>query len=146
MTFKHHLIKAQGQFVSTIKLFHTFNFNSPLPASPTYNNNGLISWMIPNQPQIQVYETTSLPKIPSRVQINQIYYPQQQNIQTQKPIVIKTSKASTTVSPPPQKGHFDEFNSQCGIPSYNVRTSTGLVVQGKAAAKGQVGDKFKLNN
>lgn len=125
---------AQGRSVSIVKLFHTFNLNYNSNSPPTNSNNNSpswLNWLIPTTSE------SPPPSIPSRIDYTQLNYPLQQYTTTQMPTTPKP-QPTTEESLINQGGRFDEFNSQCGVPSYRVRQSTGLILQGKTAAKGQV--------
>lgn len=74
---------------------------------------------------------------------------QQQLSQQQQPVIAQNIPPPTR--PPPRQPapsfesvtgssgeRFGDINTQCGVPNHKIRESTGLVVNGKAAAKGQV--------
>lgn len=125
--------------MSSIKLFHTYTLNYIPNASPTISTayepplTSLISWLIPTVTTESQPPPPPSVDLPSRTQQNPIYY-SSTNAPTTRP------PPSSTAAPvvPYQSGRFDEANSQCGIPSYHVQQSTGLVVQGRVSAKGQV--------
>lgn len=89
-----------------------------------------MNWHIPQTSQtprpIQIYQTT-----PANVPQSTIKPRVEQTIP-----VTKVTHPQTT--PTIAHGNFDEFNSQCGVQSYKIQDSTGLVVNGMVAAKGQV--------
>lgn len=141
-----------GEFVTTITLDHTLYtglaagaLQNPPQQSYQPNNNLNV-----NQQQ---YQPVKQP--PPQGNFNQIQYVQQpattprpfiQN--TQRPFVQNTQRPP--VRPPVQlpsgfdnidsgSGEkFNDINTQCGVPNNRIKQSTGLVVNGKAAAKGQV--------
>lgn len=84
-----------------------------------------------------VYHTTpsyvSYKTITPRVE--QVY---QEIPATQKPTIRQPQRTTSSNVPPPPHGTFDEVNSQCGVQSYKPQETIGLVVNGLAAAKGQV--------
>lgn len=107
----------------------------------------------------QQYQGTNLPSVQQNQNLiptqNQQNVPQFIQPQTQRPNVQQTRPPTRVPIPPRQpqiptsssenfftnsNERLNEFSSQCGVPNHRVQESTGLVVNGKAAIKGQVGD------
>lgn len=131
-----------GEFVTTITLEHTLY--TGLAAG--LQNQAQPQQYQPNQQQQQQYQPV---QIQSQGNFNQIPNPQRPAA-TQRPILQNTQRPP--VRPPVQNGFdsfsnsgsgsgsgekFSDINTQCGVPNNRIRESTGLVVNGKVAAKGQ---------
>lgn len=160
----------QGSYASTLKLYHTHTLggvpNNVYQVEDTTRGSLLNSFVdliaspftspeentqAPYYPQpIYVYPTTSILNTPQPA-----YYTQTFIKRTKNPIYKTQPKTSPTTSSPEitssistSRGglsdRLNDFNSQCGMPRRKVQEAVSLVVNGMAAAKGQV--KCTLTN
>lgn len=143
-----------GEFVTTIMLDHTL-FTGLAGQQQTINRQPATA----QRPVQQSYEPQAYNPQPAynpQQGTQQSYNPQsvQQNFNPQ-PVqpAYNPQPATRPPAPPPtsrpqlpssfesigsSSERLNEFSSQCGIPKLRPQSSTGLVVNGKAAMKGQV--------
>ena len=106
---------------------------------PSYNNN---------QNYNQQYTTQSPYYTQQQYTTQSPFY--QTRPQPTRPPTSSSSESSPSNSEEEEEGEEDnseqltEFSSQCGIPKYKRRDSTGLVVNGRTAFKGQVRRREKI--
>ena len=101
-----------GQFVTTITLDHTFytGLSNPPPQRPVYTTS-------PPTPSWMLYQNTRRP-VP----------------------VLRPEEAPATRKPPApsiQTLHANSDFDECGVPDYRAPSTTGLVIGGMNANRGQ---------
>lgn len=132
MFIKFIFLLDVGEFVTTIMLDHTLftglagqqqqqqqqiNNRQPTPVQQTYDP----------QPVYNPQPTYNPQPAPTRP------------VATRPPAPPPTSRPQTNFENIGSSSErLNEFSSQCGVPKLRPQSSTGLVVNGKAAMKGQV--------
>lgn len=144
-----------GEFVTTIMLDHTLytglagqqvlTNRQPAPSQrPTFNPQPAF-----NPQQQQTYNPQQQQQQTYNPQPQQQAYnpqpPQTRPPQTRPPQTTSRPIASFENIGGGSNERLNEFSSQCGVPKHRVQDSTGLVVNGKAATKGQVSKTSILN-
>lgn len=141
---KKNIFSDVGEFVTTIMLDHTLYTGlagqqlanrqpapTQRPVQPSFDPNGF------NQPQQNFNQQIYNPQ--PQQNFNQQNY-NTQPVPTRPPAPTPTSRPQLPVSYDNfgSSERLNEFSSQCGVQKLRPQTSTGLVVNGKAATKGQV--------